>query len=110
MKFKLIPTPFFEKELKTLAKKYPALKNDIAELGKLLLENPTTIGKALGKDCYKIRMAITGRNSGKSGGARVITHVVINKGNIYLVSIYDKAEKENITDKLLLSLLKQIED
>lgn len=109
MNFKLTPTPFFVRELKKLSKKYPALKNDIATLGKLLLENPT-IGEPLGKDCYKIRMTITGKSSGKSGGARVITHVVINKGNIYLVSIYDKADKENIVDKVLLSLLKQIKE
>ena len=36
MSFELIPTPIFEKELKKLAKKYPSVKTDIANLAKEL--------------------------------------------------------------------------
>jgi len=34
-------------------------------------------GQPLGKDCYKIRMAITSKGKGKSGGCRIISCVKI---------------------------------
>lgn len=108
MSFKLIPTPPFERELKQLLKKYPSLKKDIAVLGEQLIKEPR-LGTALGNDCYKIRMAITSKGKGKSGGARVITYIQITEKNIFLLSIYDKSENENITDKELLNRLKYIQ-
>lgn len=107
MSFNIVPTPPFERELKQLAKKYPSIKKDIAALAAQLLQHPQT-GTPLGHDCYKIRMAISSKGKGKSGGARVITHVQITKENIFLLSIYDKSEAENISDKDLLTRLKDI--
>jgi hypothetical protein len=66
------------------------------------------MGTPLGHDCFKIRMAITAKGKGKSGGARVITHVQVTKEHIFLLSIYDKSEAENITDKELLGRLKNL--
>jgi mRNA-degrading endonuclease RelE of RelBE toxin-antitoxin system len=40
MSFNIIPTPPFEKELKYLAKKYPSIKKDMAELVSKLMKNP----------------------------------------------------------------------
>ena len=57
MAFELIPTPQFLKEAKALAKKYPSLKDDLNALGEELQANPT-IGEPLGKDCYKVRIAM----------------------------------------------------
>lgn len=51
-------------------------------------------------------MPVTGKKTGKSGGARIITHVVFVKETIYLISIFDKSEKENISEKLPEQLLK----
>jgi hypothetical protein len=62
-------------------------------------------GEPLGKDCYKIRMAIASKNKGKSGGSRVITCVKVVNETVFLLSIYDKSEKENIEDSKLKSLL-----
>ncbi|MFN8255404.1 MAG: type II toxin-antitoxin system RelE/ParE family toxin [Bacteroidales bacterium] len=59
----------------------------------------------MGKDCYKIRMAIASKNKGKSGGSRVITCVKVVEHHVYLLSIYDKSDKENISDKELDALL-----
>lgn len=86
MSFKIIPTPPFEKELKKLAKKYSSIKKDIASLAVKLLENPK-MGTPLGNDCYKIRMSITSKKQGKSGGARIITFVQVVETNIFLLSI-----------------------
>jgi len=107
MSFKIVPTPPFERELKQLAKKYPSIKKDIAALAQQLLQQPQ-MGTPLGHDCFKIRMAISAKGKGKSGGARVITHVQVTKEDIFLLSIYDKSEAENITDKALLARLKNL--
>lgn len=53
-------------------------------------------------------MSIASKGKGKSGGARVITCFKIVHGTVYLISVFDKSEKENITDKELLELLKFI--
>lgn len=68
MSCNIIPTPPFEKELKQLAKKYPSLKKDIAVLAAQLQKEPK-FGVPLGNNCYKIRIAITSKGQGKSGGA-----------------------------------------
>lgn len=107
MSYSIIITPPFERDVKLLFKKYKSIKDDLSALFELL-ENEPTQGKSLGKDCYKVRLAITSKGKGKSGGARVITWVKITSDKIYLLSIYDKSEKEDISDKELIVLLKNI--
>lgn len=71
-----------------------------------LLESNPTAAESLESNCYKIRMKIAAKQAGKSGGARVITCVKIIDSIIYLVSIYDKADKETITSKEIAVVLK----
>ena len=66
------------------------------------------MGTPIGKDFYKIRLAITSKGKGKSDGARVITCIRIIANTVYLAAIYDKSEKEDISDKELKELAKQI--
>lgn len=107
MSYNLKITSTFERELKKLSKKYPLLKKDIAKLGQLLKTNPY-LGESLGKNCYKIRIPITGKNVGKSGGARVTTYIVFIEKIIYFLAIYDKAEKATISDAILKEKIKNI--
>jgi mRNA-degrading endonuclease RelE of RelBE toxin-antitoxin system len=107
MSYNIIAVPAFRKELKKLAKKYSSLKTDLAQLFEILEENPIQ-GTPLGRNCYKIRLAIGSKRKGKSGGARIITHFVIAEDTVFLISIYDKSEKEILTDKELTELLKQV--
>lgn len=72
-----------------------------------LKENPGQ-GTSIGKNCFKIRIAIASKGKGKSGGARVIANFIISDATVYLLSIYDKSEKENLTDKELVELLEDI--
>ncbi len=104
MSFNIFTSSTFEKDLKGLNKKYPSVKKDLSSLIDILKDNPFS-GKAIGKDCYKIRMAITSKGKGKSGGARIITCVKVVHENIFLLSIYDKSEKETIDDTELAMLL-----
>lgn len=52
-------------------------------------------------------MAITSKSRGKSGGTRVITCVKVVQQNVFLLSIYDKSEKETLGDNELIILLEQ---
>lgn len=104
MSYEIVAIPNFRKELKKLAKKYPSLKEDFGVLLESLEVNPFQ-GVSLGNNCYKIRMAIASKGKGKSGGSRVITFVKISQTTVYLLSIYDKSEKENISDSELKELL-----
>jgi hypothetical protein len=45
---------------------------------------------------------------GKSGGARIITHVKIMDEKVYLLSIYDKSDQTSISDKEILTRLNSI--
>ncbi len=99
-------TESFDKSVKKLHKKYPSFIIDLQILKTELLENPTS-GVALGKDCYKLRMSIASKKKGKSGGARVITYVKIENTNITLLDVYDKGDKESISEKELVLLIKK---
>lgn len=108
MSYKVKAIPKFEKNLKKLAKKYASVKSEYAALVNSLKENPQQ-GTPIGHDCYKIRLSIASKGKGKSGGARVITHFYVSHDTVFLLSIYDKSEKENISDKQIKALLKLIQ-
>ncbi len=97
----------FERQAKRLVKKYASLKKELLELVQELKENPTH-GTPIGKNCFKIRISIASKGKGRSGGARVITHFVVTDTTVYLLSIYDKSEQVNLSDKELGELLKYI--
>ncbi len=107
MSFEVVTIPPFDKQLRRLIRKYPSLKNEIEELGEQLIQNPK-MGDALGRECYKIRLAIESKGKGKAGGARVITHIHIAGELIYLLSIFDKSEAESISEKELIRMLSLI--
>lgn len=108
MNYNIIPTNKFAKEIKRLIKKFPSLKKEYAALI-AQLKNNATAGKPLGDDCYKIRIAIASKNKGKSGGVRVITYVVVNDTTVFLLTIYDKSELANISDKELKAMIKSLQ-
>ena len=104
MSFEVVYTDSFERELKRLARKYRSMKGDLEALISSLEEKPIQ-GVSLGRDCYKIRVAIASKRKGKSGGARVITHVYVSGQKVYLLTIYDKSDRETISDREIEALL-----
>jgi len=106
MNFNVYPTPDFKKFFKKLYKKYPSLKADLQELINTLTEKPDT-GINLGHSVYKIRLAISSKGKGKSGGARVITYLITEDKEVYLVFIYDKSQLENITKEQIFDMLRK---
>ena len=107
MRFKILTSKLFDKEFKSLCKKHASAKTDVTSIVQLLQQDPFQ-GTNLGNNCYKIRIAIKSKGKGKSGGARLITNICIIENEIYLLSIYDKAEKESISDKDLNAVLKSL--
>jgi mRNA-degrading endonuclease RelE of RelBE toxin-antitoxin system len=107
MSYSIIPLPFFDKQLKRLVKKYPSLKKEYMELVRTLADLPMT-GTPIGNNCYKIRLAIASKGRGKVGVARVITLIQVINAKVYLVSIYDKSEQADISDKDLQELTKHL--
>ena len=105
---RIVLTSKFSREAKRLNKKYATFKKDLALKIAEFRKNPHD-GESIGQSCYKVRMAITSKGKGKSGGSRIITCVKIEKEIIYLLTIYDKSECEDLEDCELKTLLKQIE-
>lgn len=109
MSFNIIVTEVFERKLKRLAKKHKSIKADLLAVIEQLEEN-LTMGTPIGKECYKIRVAITSKGKGKSGGARMITYIRIVSEIVYLIDIYDKSEQSTISEKELQSYIDILAD
>jgi mRNA-degrading endonuclease RelE of RelBE toxin-antitoxin system len=108
MSYKIQTIPSFVKDLKSLTKKHRSIPSDYEKLLNNLELNPK-MGDEIIENCFKIRMAISSKGKGKSGGARVITYVYIHSETVYLLSIYDKSDQENISDALLKELIKNLD-
>ena len=108
MNVTIIPSTEFNRQFKRLAKKYKSLLNDYLTLSKSLKDNPLQ-GDDLG-GVRKIRMAISSKGKGKSGGARVLTLNVLVSGDaeVTLLTIYDKNEIDNVSDEYIRWLVSTI--
>ncbi|MBR5061886.1 MAG: type II toxin-antitoxin system RelE/ParE family toxin [Prevotella sp.] len=92
----------FKRQFKCLRKKYRSLTDDLEIFQKELMENPFQ-GDSLGGGVRKVRMAISSKGKGKSGGARVLTLTVLVSENadVTLLTIYDKEEIDNVSDEYI---------
>lgn len=107
MTYKVETIAPFRREAKRLIKRYPSLKKELEELGNQLSINPEQ-GIQLGNNCYKIRLSIESKGRGKSGGARVITHFYILDKTVFLLYIFDKSDRANVSDNEISAFLKMI--
>ncbi len=96
-----------------MLKKYKSLKNELAAFAQEIGEN-LAIGTLIKENTYKHRLAVESKGKGKSGGLRIITyHVELLQEDLYrifLVSIYDKSDFENIPDHIIDDLVQDIQD
>ena len=116
MKYEFYSTQEFIKELKTLSKKYKSLKDDVKKLQEEFVANPN-LGISLGDGLRKIRLNITSKNTGKSGGARVISHeLLIEVGttdetkSVAFISIYDKSEYDTADLDIIKKIVKNFRE
>ncbi len=108
MSYEIKTTDEFERDFKKLNKKYRSLQSDIAPLLQNLIEAPQRQGILLQNDCYKVRIPIKSKSSGKSGGARVIHCIVSITNLVYLLQIYDKSDKGTILMNKINNQLKRL--
>lgn len=110
MSFEITATSGFRKSLKALAKRHRSIKTDFAEFASSLAENPLQ-GVELAPGIRKIRMAISSKGRGKSGGARVITYNILSTeidGRVYLIDIYDKADYSTVDIAKINAIIKEL--
>lgn len=104
----------FKTAAKPLLKKYPSLSTDLDKLEKQLQLHPK-LGTPLGHNAYKVRLKISSKGKGKSGGGRVISlvettligkvEVIDEEITVTLITIYDKADTASISDSELKALI-----
>ena len=107
MSYKIVTIPEFDKNVKSLNKKYKSVKSDIKDLI-IKLSNNEKIGTHIINNCYKVRLANSSIPTGKSGGFRVIHYYVDKDEKIYLLNIYSKSESDSISEQRIKELLKAI--
>lgn len=100
-----IETPTFTRLLTGLL-----TDDEYAGLQNVLVQNPEQ-GDVIkgGGGIRKLRHALPG--GGKSGGVRVIYYLLKDDGQIYMLLIYPKTKKENLTDRetaLLREFVKEL--
>ncbi len=99
----------FEKSLKRLSKKYPSMKADYLAFLAELEQNPT-MGDEIFPCCRKVRIAISSKGRGKSGGGRVVFYYEVSGERVTLLFIYDKSEMESVQTAYIEQILKTMLD
>ncbi len=98
----------FRAAYKKLKKRHKSLEQDFEHLLASLLQDPIQ-GVELEGGARKVRLAISSKGRGKSGGARVIIRVRIVADELQLLYIYDKADFGSISDVYLRDIMKRMD-
>ncbi len=105
-------TKQIRRDYKRLSKKYVSLPDDFKNLLETLKTTPD-IGTPIDKGYRKVRLQITSKGKGKSGGARVITfHYAedVHNGDLVLITMYDKNEYDNVRTEYIDEAFLGLED
>jgi mRNA-degrading endonuclease RelE of RelBE toxin-antitoxin system len=94
----IIETKEFARDVDDLIASNKLLHSDFEELKSDLAKNPE-IGDLMPNTGGLRKVRLKSASRGKSGGFRVCYYYLTEDGIIYLIAIYQKNEKENITDK-----------
>lgn len=113
MKYNILITPQFKKDIKYYKKKKKYLKiiDDIdsvikeLEIGNFLGEKIPNLHLEHEENVYKVRVMNSSINVGKSNGFRLIYYVIKNDCDIYLLTIYSKKDQENINTSKIIELV-----
>ncbi|MBW4475709.1 MAG: type II toxin-antitoxin system RelE/ParE family toxin [Tolypothrix brevis GSE-NOS-MK-07-07A] len=103
-------SPTFNRNLRTLAKKYRSIRNDIQpvieqlEQGELPGDQIPGVGYAV----FKLRVRNSDTQKGKSGGYRLIYYVKTATG-IILLTVYAKSEQVDIAADSIQSIITEYE-
>jgi mRNA-degrading endonuclease RelE of RelBE toxin-antitoxin system len=110
MKLSIVEKRLYTKSLKKLSKHYKNIQKDIDSF----LENIASeedLGIELKSNVFKVRIANSNKNRGKSAGYRLISYLAIVQNELQLLYIYDKSKLTNLTEKEIDSIiLQQVDD
>ena len=103
-------TPYFRKNLKTLAKHYRSIRSDLQPLIEQLQasELPGDRVAGVGITLFKVRLKNSNIQKGKSAGYRVIYYVK-TQDRIVLMTIYSKSDREDVSSNELKEVLAEYE-
>lgn len=89
----------FDREAKTLHRKYPAITDALANLADELErgQRPGTRVPRVAATVHKVRLPNPSARRGKRGGFRILYHVKSQR-HLVLIAIYAKTEHVDITD------------
>ena len=113
---KIIPTKYFQNDVRFYVRKKKFLKidadiktvTDELEQGNLVGDKMDGLNLPVNTAAYKVRVANSSTNVGKSHDFRIIYYVVIDE-KIYLVTIYSKKDDIRVpSDKQIELLIKAI--
>lgn len=101
MEYQVEFTAIFKRRIKKLAKKYPRIKQDFLDLLEQLEQGDFQGDEIQGFKgrVYKVRIASSDQQKGKSGSFRVIYYVVTKEKDVYLMTAYAKSSQEDLTNK-----------
>lgn len=93
----VVASPTFNRNIRTLAKKYRSIRNDIQPIIEQLEVGQLPGNKIQGTDytVFKLRVRNSDIQKGKSGGYRLIYYLKTATG-IILLTIYTKSEQADI--------------
>jgi len=107
-KYTVIEQELYTKAFKKLSKSYRNIDLDIKNFLKTI-NTKKDLGIELQSNVFKVRIANSDKNRGKSAGYRMISYLAIIKNELHLLYIYDKSKLANITEKEVDELItKQI--
>ena len=108
MNYEILTSSYFDAEAKRLAKRHRSIVDDLEDFQKELQKNPYQ-GAELTPGIRKIRLTISSKGRGSSGGARVVTltyTISEEDGVIILLLIYDKADASSIKVSVVRQIVK----
>lgn len=111
MQYSVIPTSYFENDLKRLKKRNKNIigdiKNTLEELEVGIFKGDEVFSYQQGEHIFKVRVINSNNNKGKSSGYRLIYYVIKDDQEVYLLTIYSKSEQSNITQAEIRQIIKK---
>jgi len=98
--YEIQKTKLFEKLVDNLYKRFKHIESDIEVFGDDL-DDVSKLGVHLGKNVYKVRIANSDKNKGKSSGYRLISYLKLEEETLTYLYIYDKSDLESLSEKQL---------
>ncbi len=113
MKYNILITPQFKKDIKYYKKKKKYLKivDDVdtvikeLEIGNFLGDEIPNLHLEYEENVYKVRVMNSSINVGKSNGFRLMYYVIKNDCDVYLLTIYSKKDQEKISTSKIIELV-----